>query len=247
MNYPLLLPPSSFVRHVFRKCAQIQDGGKQGARRNIDITNESEIDEDNDEEVTAAEVLKRLEQAWLNEKLAPELLESKIELVECLLEQIKEMEENLKNAVKGDLVGSLHKLEIQRIRYIISNYLKIRIKKIEKYAFHIMDRSHEKVDYISRLSSEEHFYAKEYCKNLQDLLKSLTLDCMPSNINTLDKRNSVPHPNLESYLFIKVLKSQEQVELDPEDQPSDLEEGAQHLVRYSAISSLLENGAVALI
>lgn len=29
--------------------------------------------------------------AWLNEKLAPELLESKIELVECLLEQIKEM------------------------------------------------------------------------------------------------------------------------------------------------------------
>lgn len=28
----------------------------------LDITNESEIDEDNDEEVTAAEVLKRLEQ-----------------------------------------------------------------------------------------------------------------------------------------------------------------------------------------
>ena len=30
------------------------------------------------------------------------------------------------------------------------------------------------------------------------------------------------------------------------DQPTDLEEGAQHLVRYSVISSLLENGAVAL-
>ena len=30
-------------------------------------------------------------QAWLNEKFAPELLESKVELVECMLDQIKEM------------------------------------------------------------------------------------------------------------------------------------------------------------
>ncbi|CAB3989451.1 DNA replication complex GINS SLD5 [Paramuricea clavata] len=214
-----------------------------------DILNDSvdsEINEDEGEEVTAAEVLERLEQAWLNEKFAPELLESKVELVECMLDQIKEMEENLKEAGKGDLVGSLHRLEIQRIRYVISSYLKIRLKKIEKYAFHIMEPSNDKTDYISRLSAEEHVYAKEYCKNVEDLLKSLALDDMPPNINSLDKKKSVPQPNLDSYLFMKVLQPQEQVELDPDDQPTDLEEGAQHLVRYSVISSLLENGAVAL-
>ena len=30
-------------------------------------------------------------QAWVNEKFAPELLESKADLVECMLDQIKEM------------------------------------------------------------------------------------------------------------------------------------------------------------
>ncbi|XP_028391094.1 DNA replication complex GINS protein SLD5-like [Dendronephthya gigantea] len=212
-----------------------------------EILNESEVNEDDEEEVTAAEVLERLEQAWLNEKFAPELLESKVELVECMLDQIKEMEENLKEAEKGDLAGSLHRLEIQRIRYVISSYLKIRLKKIEKYAFHIMEPSLDKTDYISHLSAEEHVYAKEYCKNVEDLLKSLALDHMPPNLSSLDKKKSVPQPNLDSYLFMKVLQPQDQVELDPDDQPADLEVGAQHLVRYSVIAPLLEKGAVALI
>ena len=69
---------------------------------------------------------------------------------------------------------------------------------------------------------------------------------MPPNINSLDTKKSVPQPNLDGYLFMKVVRPQEQVELDPDDQPTDLEEGAQHLVRFSVISSLLENGAVAL-
>ena len=30
-------------------------------------------------------------QAWLNERFAPELLEHKTEIVDCILEQIKEM------------------------------------------------------------------------------------------------------------------------------------------------------------
>ena len=29
--------------------------------------------------------------AWLNEKLAPDLLETRIELVECMLAQVKEL------------------------------------------------------------------------------------------------------------------------------------------------------------
>ena len=42
-----------------------------------------------EEELTAAEVLQKLEDAWLNEKHSPELLEPKIEIVECMLEQVK--------------------------------------------------------------------------------------------------------------------------------------------------------------
>ena len=56
-----------------------------------------------EEELTAAEVLQKLEEAWLNEKHSPELQDSKIEIVECLLDQINTMEENLVKLKKGDV------------------------------------------------------------------------------------------------------------------------------------------------
>ena len=40
-----------------------------------------------EEELTAAEVLQKLEDAWLNEKHSPEILEPRMEIVECMLEQ----------------------------------------------------------------------------------------------------------------------------------------------------------------
>ena len=46
--------------------------------------------EEYEEELTAAEVLQKLEDAWLNEKHSPELLEPKMEIVECMLEQVKQ-------------------------------------------------------------------------------------------------------------------------------------------------------------
>ena len=44
--------------------------------------------EEYEEELTAAEVLQKLEDAWLNEKHSPELLDPKMEIVECMLEQV---------------------------------------------------------------------------------------------------------------------------------------------------------------
>ena len=41
-----------------------------------------------EEELTAAEVLQKLEDAWLNEKHSPEILEPRMEIVECMLEQV---------------------------------------------------------------------------------------------------------------------------------------------------------------
>lgn len=51
-------------------------------------------------------------QAWLDEKLAPELLEAKSELIDCMADQIKEMEENIQRAKKGDIRISIHRMEV---------------------------------------------------------------------------------------------------------------------------------------
>ncbi|XP_068709634.1 DNA replication complex GINS protein SLD5-like [Montipora capricornis] len=205
-------------------------------------------DSDEEIEVTAAEVLAQLEEAWINEKFAPELLESKADLVECMLDQIKEMEGNLKKVKQGDVVASLHKLEIDRIRYILSSYTRTRIEKIEKHVVHVLEQEAARDENeSSRLSPEELQYAKDYADNMEGLMKSLALQHMPANMQNIDRKKAVPRPNMDKYVFLKVLENQEQVMIDPEEDPIDMENGAQHIMRYSAIAPLLTNGSVALL
>ena len=56
-------------------------------------------------------------QAWLNEKFAPELLECKADIVDCIMEQITEMEENIQRAKKGSSIISIHKMEVRLVHF----------------------------------------------------------------------------------------------------------------------------------
>ncbi|XP_073444995.1 DNA replication complex GINS protein SLD5 isoform X2 [Dendrobates tinctorius] len=52
---------------------------------------DQDSDAGSEEVLTPAELISKLEEAWLNEKFAPELLESKSEIVECVMEQLNHM------------------------------------------------------------------------------------------------------------------------------------------------------------
>jgi GINS complex subunit 4 len=214
------------------------------------VLNDSNLSGPDEEEeiVTAAEVYKQLEQAWMNEKLAPELLHAKSEVVECMLEQIKEMEENIRRVKKGDFVASLHQLEVERLRYLLASYLRTRLLKVEKFAFDLLAEDFRGVEQPSRMSSEELAYAKEYCKNIESHMNSLVLEHMPVNLQALNKEKIAVRPNLDSYVFLKVKQRCEGVLVDEEDEePTDLEEDSQHLMRYKPIMSLVANDSVSLI
>ncbi|XP_019654539.1 DNA replication complex GINS protein SLD5 isoform X2 [Ailuropoda melanoleuca] len=178
--------------------------------------------------LTPAELIERLEQAWMNEKFAPELLESKSEIVECVMEQLDHMEENLRRAKKGDL-------------------------KIEKFFPHILEK--EKTTHegeLSSLSPEELVFAKQYMANTETYLRNVALKHMPPNLQTVDLLRSVPKPDLDSYVFLRVKERQENILVEPEtdeqrDYVIDLEEGSQHLIRYKTIAPLVASGAVQLI
>jgi len=51
-------------------------------------------------------------QAWLNEKLSPELLPHHSEIVDCMMEQLSVMQQNINRARKADLKVSIHKMEV---------------------------------------------------------------------------------------------------------------------------------------
>ncbi|XP_022094332.1 DNA replication complex GINS protein SLD5-like [Acanthaster planci] len=209
---------------------------------------------DDEVEMTAADVLQKLEEAWLNEKFSPDLLESKSELVDCMLEQIQQMESNISRCKKGDFRIIVHKMEIDRIRYILSSYLRIRLGKIEKYFHNILKKeAARKDDEPSRLSQEEFAFAKEFAENTDNHFKSVALRHMPPNLQALEQDKRAPKPNLDAYVFLRANQKQEQVLIEPEledDQNAeviDLEESAQYIMRYQPIASLVTGGAVSLI
>ncbi|XP_033125568.1 DNA replication complex GINS protein SLD5-like [Anneissia japonica] len=216
---------------------------------------EEEDEEEEEVEMTAADLLTKLKEAWQNEKFAPELLETKIELVECMLEQLKHMEDNIKSCKKGDFRIILHRIEIDRIRYVISSYLRIRLKKIEDYVDYILENErNRKEDEPARLSPEELTYAREFCKNKEEHFKSVVLNHMPPNLQGLEKEKTIfaPKPNMDSYIFLKVNENQEQVLIEPETDEQqadvvDFEKGAQHIMKYRPIASLVASDAISLI
>ena len=142
--------------------------------------NTGSAEEQYEEELTAAEVLQKLEDAWLNEKHAPELLESKMEIVECMLDQVKTieekhlylylihlhlvhlytcmlqvktMEENLAKVKKGDIRVPVHRMEIQRIKFMANSYLRLRMRKIQSNIFSVT-RGDRDTDNPSRMTPE---------------------------------------------------------------------------------------------
>ncbi|XDA89994.1 hypothetical protein R6Z07F_019573 [Ovis aries] len=213
-------------------------------------------DSDGDSEevvLTPAELIDRLEQAWMNEKFAPELLENKSEIVECVMEQLEHMEENLKRAKKGDLKVSIHQMEMERIRFVLSSYLRCRLMKIEKFFPHILEKEKtRREEEPSILSPEEFVFAKEFLANTETYLKDTALKHMPPNLQKVDLMRTVPKPDLDAYVFLRVKERQENILVEPEsdeqrDYVIDLEEGSQHLIRYRTVAPLVASGAIQLI
>ncbi|XP_057553832.1 DNA replication complex GINS protein SLD5 isoform X1 [Hippopotamus amphibius kiboko] len=203
--------------------------------------------------LTPAELIDRLEQAWMNEKFAPELLENKSEIVECVMEQLEHMEENLRRAKKGDLKVSIHQMEMERIRFVLSSYLRCRLMKIEKFFPHILEKERTRREgEPSSLSPEELAFARECMANTETYLKKVALRHMPPNLQKVDLLRAVPKPDLDSYVFLRVKERQENILVEPEtdeqrDYVIDLDEGSQHLIRYKTIAPLVASGAVQLI
>ncbi|XP_037113960.1 DNA replication complex GINS protein SLD5 [Syngnathus acus] len=215
--------------------------------------NDISQEECQEDDMTPADLIAKLEEAWLNEKFSPELLANQSEVVECVMEQLTHMEANLERVKKGDPKAGIHRMEIDRIRFVLCSYLRSRLQKIEKFFPHILEKEKSRSQGEPALLSPEEFaFAKEYAANTEDHLKCVALSHMPPILQTLDMLKAIPAPCLDSFVFLRVKERQENILVEPEtdDQREyvvDLEEGSQHLMRYRTIAPLISSGAAQLI
>ena len=66
---------------------------------------------------------------------------------------------------KGDLRAPVHRLEIQRIKFMVNSYLRLRLFKIQKNVFHVTKTSD---DNPSRMTPEEAEFAGNYRQMIQE-------------------------------------------------------------------------------
>lgn len=234
----------------------------ENINENFETSDEDEI------ALTAAEIIQLMEEAWTNEKLAPEILPHKSEIVDCLLEQLNTMEENLRNLDRTDFQKTLHQIEVDRLRFLVSSYLRVRLEKLETYALHILkeeEKRAERHDDLYLTPSETEF-AKNYidgniCCDLIDVLKKkffLGLDQHFGNVLNFysgvrnDWKNQLIVPNLDSFVFLKSKSNIEGVAINNESNEDegdlvDFKTGSQMIISYKCVANLLKNDDVQLI
>lgn len=197
--------------------------------------------------------LARLTKVWVHERLAPELLPYEGELIERILEGMRQqtefveansMELSKEKDIKLKLL--IVESELERVSFLIRSYLRTRLSKIDEFAMFI--RNDEEM--IGRLSNSETKYMENHLKSLVELYNSSFLSSLPSHLQILDDTaggiSMIDEPNLNTPVFIRVEKTID-IAVVVGDEEVELIEGSIYLLRYSAIKQFLYSGEVVLV
>ena len=180
----------------------------------------------------------------MNEKHAPDILPYQGDMVDLMLGQLAHMEENLEAIDKNNFRRITHKMELERIRFIVTSYLRCRLQKIEDFTQHILTEERNRSMDKKRLSQAELKFAQDFFDSIESHFQQLALRHIPPNQDDLSKR--IIRPNLMSNVFLRVLKPCGVV-VNTNDEEVDLSENSQHMLPYQLISDLVVKGDVQLI
>ncbi|CAO3661354.1 unnamed protein product [Umbelopsis vinacea] len=156
--------------------------------------------------------------------------------------------EGLSENVDMRFRSMLYQTEMERIKFIIRNYLRTRLYKIEKYTTYLLNRP----DVRERLSEKEIQYAQSYNELLEKHYSKSFLGSLPQpqqDVNeTINNLSSVSVH--DEYSAVIVRSKEEQGMFELESRPTyeiKLSPESIYMVRYSDIKLLLEEGQVELI
>ena len=164
------------------------------------------------------------------------------------MDQIHQMEENLQNLNHDDFRLVPHQMEVDRIRYIISSYLRTRLEKIETFTAYLLKRDRETINEDDRVMSKGEFeFAETFLNNLKTHFHNSALKYMPNILQDFGEGVAAMEvkPNLNSSVFIRMVKTVNNILIC--DQLSDLMAGSRHLVPYKDVMELINNGSAFLI
>lgn len=159
--------------------------------------------------------------------------------------QLKHMEEGLNSLDHNDFRRIVHKMELERIRYLINNYLRYRLQKIETYTQYFLSEEAKRSLEDKRGSESEMQFAQAYMELIENHFKHLIIRHIPPQQDDVAKR--IVRPNLLSTVFIKVNNPCGTL-VNPNDEEVDLNEvNCMHMLPFQIVSDLLLKGDIDLV
>lgn len=212
------------------------------------------LGEEEDEAFVNQEVTD-LQRYWRNEKYAPELLPFKTTVVENLSEVIEFVGEDLdeeradeEDADPNDPSLMLRSAELERVRYVIRDYLRIRLWKLTQWPQHYMER-----DNMVLLSDAERNFLREYWHNKKKFFESRLLGALPPSKQGLDEKadlmDMVRRPYLSKFVYARVIGDLGPIQVpqsltqdsstDSQRSNAEYVQGRTYLMRYEMIRKFL--------
>lgn len=214
---------------------------------------EEENEHDINENVKLYETLKR---AWNDEKNAPILLKFKStevadfqDLLASREREIEEMENSANESGDGNemLLSAIGREELNRAKYVLRSYLRTRIKKIQQFPVHVLQREQEAVSGKELAFTEE--LVKAYEVHAQSVLANFPLKEYQSAImefgeEKVGEESMVSHPNeANKMVFIRILEDVG-IKFDDgtdERDAADLKKGRIMFCKFEQFKGLLES------
>ncbi|KAE8903884.1 hypothetical protein PF005_g325 [Phytophthora fragariae] len=206
-----------------------------------------EFDRDNlNEDVVNMRIL------WVNELNAPEILRYNEEMVAEMLEQIRNQQEYVDSVYEDraqlteekSFVNKLYQMEIDRLRYTVSSYLRTRLRKIEKFAIQILSDP----TLTQRLSLKERNFAQQFVMLFESHVNELALNKFNQEYRSLTDEGMVSEPNLDSFVFCEGKEGAEAVQVDEKGGDFvQMHQADRYVLRYRSIKSQVESGKIGLI
>lgn len=199
-------------------------------------------------------------QAMVNERMAPELLPYKHELMATVLREIANQQQYLldlheygvSNADAG-VIGGEFKLQlmiietdIERLSYLVRLYIRTRLSKIDDFTIYYLSHDSE-----SLTSPLERVYMQRHFRLLTQLYNNSFLKKLPSHLALLDDtsgdQNMVAAPDVHQPVFIRVVTKEPITLRLAADDELELAHQGIYVVKYSLVSRHVELGDVVLI
>lgn len=194
------------------------------------------------EEEKKSDYIARINIAFVNEKNAPELLPYDGELMDSLKEMINDVQSQIEEGELDQLEVLLHEMDVERVKFALTSYLRARLAKIQKFNIHSLQ------ELESYMSAQECKFAASYYKTRLGFFRENVLNRLPNEFQDIKEVEMITKPNLNQFVIARILTNLGIVQSDEVGAETQvLNEGSIVAIKYDTIRTYLKNGTVCLM